>query len=412
MRRSLLLPALLVALGTVIPSTGSAIELLYDEDTGRRFALGGYTQPYVRWVQDPERCREEAGTGEVVCSTERAADGFGLQRTRLSIDASQDDLADIHIEISTIPDLQLREAVVNVNLVDGLRFRFGRYRPPFSGQELISESRLQLNRAELIRGTPGRQLGASFAYGIPASTGLPENLIHAEFGIYNGEADKERGATDNIDSEFLYMGRLEINPFGYTGKRHEGDLRPVEERNRPLLSIAGSWGTQVNQPSAYEEEYFGADLTFKLAGLAFYSEYFRRNRDFDGDDAGIDQFAQGWNIQLGYMAPLPWVQEHLEFVARVEQYDPQSAARGDDNESLLQTIGGAPGAGPAVPGGLQSQRNYIGGINYFVRGHDFKVQLNYTHRVAQEEFRLSAGNPDVDRDTTDDTFTVQATYRF
>ena len=57
---------------------------------------------------------------------------------------------------------------------------------------------------------------------------------------------------------------------------------------------------------------------------------FKRLRNYDNDPAGVDQYAYGWVAQLGYMIPGPWIQEHLEIAARVEQ-----SKRGADGAARL-----------------------------------------------------------------------------
>ncbi len=407
--RHLILPAL-AALGVAsFASPAAAMRLLEDEERGRFFDLGGYIQPYFSWVADP--C-VPAASGDGTCREFEAVDGFGLERGRINIAGGQDSLAEFHIELTAIPDVQLIEAEVKVHLYDGLALRFGRYRVPYSGQELVSESRLQLTRSQLIRATPGRQLGISLRYEMPEIGPLPNRFIVAEGGVFNGESDKERAPIANIDSEFLWGGRLEINPFGDAGKRYEGDLRPLDERRFPVLTLGGNYARRRDDNLEFTESAVGGDIGFKIFGLSLYGEMFRRNRNFDSEGAGFDQYSYGWNAQIGYMIPGPWVSEHLEIAARVEQFDPEQAARVDDRVAAYPS---SPGAGPAA-GGVeqQAQRNYTGALNVYLRGHDFKVQLIYTHREAIEGYKTYYDNPtaDIPLDVDDDSFVVQATYRF
>lgn len=407
--RLLALPITSAALLQTLPAPAEAFELIRNEETGRFFEISGYVQPYFRYVQDP--CIPRPSAPEE-CNVVEATDGFGLERGRINLAGGQDDLAEFHIELTAIPDMQLIEAEIKVHLYDGIDLRFGRYRVPFSGQELVSESRLQLSRSQLIRATPGRQLGISLRYEMPDYGNLPERLIIFEGGVFNGESDKERAPIANIDSEFLWGGRLEVNPFGDTGKRFEGDLRPLAERSSPWLSLGGNYVVRRDDAQEYNDAAFGGDVSFKIYGLSVYAEMFRRNRNYDSAGAGVDQYAYGWNAQLGYMIPGPWVSEHLEIAARVEQFDPEQAARAEDRPSLYPA---QPGAGPAANGiEYQAQRNYSGALNLYLRDHNFKVQFIYTHREATEGFKTYYENPDADipLDVKDDTFVVQATYRF
>jgi len=386
----------------------AAITLVDDEESGRHFSIFGYTQPFFQFVQDP--CIQ-VPSNPSECTVTHAPSGFGLSTTRFGFQGGQDGLASFHVEVSTDPNLVVIESQLNVHLPAGFTYRLGLYRVAFSGQELISESRLQLNRSELIRATPGRQLGTSLRFEMPRGLigELPESFVVAEFGVFNGESAKARAPVMNIDSNFLFGGRVEVNPFGYSGTRYEGDLRPRAERSEPLLSVGGNFYTNTSDGDDFEESGYGADATFKLHGLSLYLEYYRRDRNYFSSAAGTDQFAYGWNSQLGYV--LPWERPGLQFeiVGRVEQYDPATAARDEDAQNLVPR---APGAGPAAPERLQAQRTYIGGLNWYIRGHDFKVQARYSHRVAQEDYTDSARSPEIDRNVQDDDFMLIATYRF
>jgi hypothetical protein len=405
--------SLALASATLVCSAApaAAIEIFESEDENTRVALTGFFQPYYQFVQD--LCVEtiDPATGETQCtgSNRQATSGFGMTRGRLGVEGDVFGFSSFKFEIESIPQLVLLEAQMNTRIVPGLTWRIGRYRIPYSGQELVSESRLAMDRAEIIRATPGRQLGTSLRFELAEFVdALPSGFLNFEFGVFNGESDKARQPVNNIDDAYLYGGRLEISPFGAPSSRLEGDLRPWDERSRPILHVGGGFASNVDQTANFEESVFGGDLTLRWYGAFLYGEYMRRNRNFRVADSGVDQFAEGWNVQAGLMIPAPYLRNHLEVVARVEYFDPESAAREEDEDSIVPR---GPGGGPATQLRLQGQYNYVAGLNWYFRGHDFKIQANYTHRVASEDWSGSLDDR-IDRDDSDDTFLAQVTYRF
>lgn len=410
---SLLALAILAgALAVSAPKSAAAITLFEDPESGTYFRFTGYTQPYFRWVETG--CVASARDRE--CSDVSTPMGFGLQRTRLHFEGASNDLASYHIELRTIPNVELLEASVRFQLGDYFALRVGRYRVPYSRQELVSESRLQLiDRGSLIRFTPGRQLGSSLAFQIaPGLAFLPNAVLRIEGGVFNGESDKERAPINNIDDEFLYSARVELHPFGRPETAMEGDLRPVSERSTPMLTLGGHWTyeTRGEDNENYREGRIGGDLTLAWYGAFLYGEYFRRDRDYRNDTVDIDQHAWGYNLQAGFMIPAPYLEERLELAGRVEEIHPQTARDSARSSGLVPLV---PGTGPQRPDGRQATRSYVAGINWYFRGHDLKLQANYTWRQELEDWALSI--PDEDglrqpRGVDNDSFFLQLTYRF
>ena len=79
--------------------------------------------------------------------------------------------------------------------------------------------------------------------------------------------------------------------------------------------------------------------------------------------------------------------------------------------STVTAAAGLPG--PAARGvDEQAQRIYAAMATVFLDGNDFKVSAIYTHRQAVEDWALAARNADVVNDIDDDTWVLEATYRF
>jgi hypothetical protein len=400
----------LALLAVLMPAQAGAIEIYSDEATGTDLSIGGFMQPYYRWLQDlcvPNTAPDS--TFPCTANGEESPSGFGLTRARFQFGGHAIERAEFLLIVESIPSLQLLEAQINTTIIDGLIWRIGRYRVPYSGQELVSESRLGMDRAEIIRSTPGRQLGSSLRLELADMVDtLPNGFLNAEFGIFNGESDKARSPVNNIDDGFLAGGRLEVAPLGVEHHREEGDLRPVSDRDELEVIVGGGYSYTYAQQEGYVEAVFGGDLTVKYQGAFLYAEYMKANRNYNEQ---ADRFAEGYNVQLGYMIPAPWFRDHIEIVGRYEYYDPTQPVRNDPTDIEALTPSGA-GGGPASSR-QQGQYNYIGGINWFIDGsHDFKLQASYTHRVASEEWTGSRRNAGIDKDETDDSFLAQLTYRF
>ena len=394
-------------LGALVTAPAANALEIFSNDDGLSFAINGYAQPYFRWVDNP--CTYDAGGG--ACGEQRvAADGFGLSRGRISFEGDYQERGSFKLELRTIPNAQLLEARLDFRPLPWLQVTAGRFKVPFSRQELTSESRLQLvDRAAFISGTPGRQLGVA----VQAQFGIGEtadDLITLSGGVFNGESAKEQAPVNNIDEDFLYAARLEIAPFGQPAYA-EGDLRSPSERRQASLVFGAGWtyNTVGEDVGDYEQRNVGGDVAFMWQGLSLYGEVFRRDRNYNNDDLNVDQAGFGYNIQAGYFIPAPYLRDHLEIAGRVEEWDPQRAHNAEDDAAVRPFNSGT---GPANSSGTQASRNYVAGLNWYFFGHDLKLQANYTHRQALEHSALSIDNPDVPLDTNDDTFYLQLTMRF
>lgn len=401
----------------VLPASAGAIDLYESEDDDIRFSFEGYAQPYFRWVDDP--CVWQSNDeGNFECERSETPDGFGLTRARVGFSGDYGRLGSFKLELRTVPNVEVLTARLRFEPTDWLTITAGRFKVPFSHQELTSESRLQLiDRAALISGTPGRQLGVSAAVETGFGT-LDDDFLRIEAGVFNGESAKERAPVNNIDEDFLFAARMELAPFGRP-TAGEGDLRAPTYRDRPSLTVGGSWSYVTDGQNNFDQRNVGGDLSFAYQGASFYGEVFRRDRDYVDDESNADRHGFGWNLQAGFFIPAPYVRERLELAVRVEQWDPEIAREADRAQDLLPT---SAGTGPVNSSGTTARRNVVGGINWYFAGHDLKLQANYTHRTELEDWAGSDANPTDDEDgdvrdgvprqVDDDTFVLQLTYRF
>lgn len=411
-RLTLTATALCAMLLSLAPGSANALVLLEDEERGLFFEFTGYLQPYLRFVEDACVPTDTAGN----CRRSTVTNGFGLQRARLQFLGQSNRFGRFRLELRTIPNVELLEGELTFPVVEGVQISMGRYKVPFSRQELVSESRLQLiDRSAFIKLTPGRQLGAH----VTASTdlfggSLPSGLFVVHLGVFNGESDKERAPINNIDNDMLYALRVEVHPFGRPETLAEADTRPSGERSRPILSLGANGTYEERGPGNenYRERQLGGDLYLAWHGASLSSEVYRRDRDYRNDTTDVDQYAMGWAVQAGTFLPGPFLRDHVEIAGRIEAIRPAEPV---DEARRAEILPEVPGSGPRQPNNTQAHRDHVAGLNLYLAGHDLKLQVNYTHRREIGDWRLSVPDEDglrASRQVDDDSIFVQVTYRF
>jgi hypothetical protein len=415
-------------------SAARAAEVYRDEESGSTLSVGGYVQTQYRWVDDP--CvAEPNGSGEFEsadCEKTLTNDGFVIPRTRLTIDGKYKDLATYAVQFDVTSSPVIVEAKIAFPFgATGAGVTMGRFRPPFSSELRMSSSRQQfVDRAGFLSNAPQRQLGVDLSYAAPAVGSMPKGWLAVNAGLFNGESTRTRtfaldsgtasmteATLQNLDSRLMWITRLQLSPTGYDEKVGEGDVRPVGDRSRVQVKLAGSFAVNRQDDRSDKDadnstQHASGELAARWNGVSLYSEVYRTHTDFakrGGVETGVDQSGFGWVAQAGVMVPAPYLREHLEVAARLEGWDPRIADADADKDSLLAST---PGSGPANPGGTQGRQWLTLGATWFFDGHNLKLQANYVHRSASEDWIGSDGNPDIDQDVDDDTVTIQATCRF
>jgi len=254
--------------------------------------------------------------------------------------------------------------------------RVGQFFVPFDRLRTVREWALQLPNRPIPVGelTLDRDVGIVFY----SDRFLGDKSPFAyRLGVFGGggtnlSVGKKPGA--------LVVARLELRPLGPIDDDIEGDL---ERRKRPGLAIgvggAGNFNTD-RQRSTTGATYPGgevtyahaaADLVFKARGFALQGEYLLKladentftYTDEDGMDAtGNSRSGQGWVGQASYIFPKP-----VEIVARM---------------SGLYSIGETD---PALRREAENRgQEIVAGLNYYVNGHKFKIQLDWLARTNRD----------------------------
>jgi phosphate-selective porin OprO/OprP len=129
----------------------------------------------------------------------------------------------------------LQDAYLGLEVGDYLKFRFGKFRPPFGLERLQPTSNLsfvEFGLPTLL--TPNRDVGA-MAYG-----DLLNNIVGYGAGIFNGVADNA-SADLALDKEKEFDGRVYLRPFRTI---------PNEALGRLFVGVAGTFGRVYGNPTS------------------------------------------------------------------------------------------------------------------------------------------------------------------
>ena len=292
----------------------------------------------------------------------------------------------------------LDDAWINYRFVDEAQLQAGQFKIPFARQELTSDGALQfVDRANAVDAfKPSYDIGAM----VQGSAAGGKLAYHA--GLFNGTGQSGTRTTNSG----AWAARVVFNPFGEM-RYSEADL---ENTPRPLLSLGANYfantlkritnstfldTTASTPPYAGTSGWLGKaaantaifdntervdvgmcgfDVAFKWRGLSVQGEYFGGKAD--GKTNGRTVHSRGYYAQAGYFL-LP---KRLEVAARYSSVDPNRDRSRD----------------------LQVELN--GGVSYYFRGHNLKLQGDCTNIHIQQ----AAGK----EPTNDKQLRVQAQLAF
>ncbi len=239
-----------------------------------------------------------------------------------------------------------------------LTVRVGQSKVPFNREFVTSSGSLQMADLSLAN----NEFALDRDIGVDVRSNDLFGLGHLRYaaGVYSGRGRDSIGA---IDAGLMYVGRVEVLPFGMFTDYVQGDF---ERTLRPRLALGFSYafldrakrdrGTGGNVPTdggTTDFHTFVADSMFKLAGFSMLGEvFYRRGQRNPGDAAPMADLARnGWGLtaQAGYLIPhLP-----LEIEARY------STAQGTGATSLADSS------------------ELGGGMSYYFARHSLKLQADY-----------------------------------
>ena len=325
-----------------------------------------------------------------VTGADQVDDRFLLRRGRLTATGDYAEQLDFKLEIelfsgtnSRSTSVGARDVSVNWRARPELNVKVGQFKTPFGREQLTSDSRLfsiepSLATTALV---PDRQIGVQIS-GQPLATIAPDHadLVTYYAGVFNGSGSN---TSINDNEEFMYAGRLEVlalrsqilnQPatvhFGASGlTSRDGSGTRVS----PALFVnedGSLWPFDIS-PAGGREAY-GIDAALQLGRFELIAEYINERiylRGFSGPAPELQTFRpHGYYVQGSYFL----VPEKLQLVTKWESFDPDQLAD-DDLHSITA------------------------GVNYYLRGHNLKVMLNYIHTWS--DFR--AANPQLGEEEFD-----------
>lgn len=256
---------------------------------------------------------------------------------------------------------------INWHGLPELNVKVGQYKAPFGAEQLTSDTKLlTLERSQVTNAlTPDRQVGLMI-WGKPLATVMPakKDLVTYYAGIFNGTG---RNISVNDNNEFMYVGRLELQPFsgklfnqeasltlGANGLTSRDDAGTVVSPAGNLVEASDGTLSAFTLPTAAERNAYGFDANLHIGQFDLRGEYLNervRGRTvlnvaptFDGFDS------DGYYLLGGYYI----IPKKLQLVAKWESFNP-GQLDDDDIHSITS------------------------GVNYYIKGDNLKVLANYVH---------------------------------
>ena len=274
---------------------------------------------------------------------------------------------------------------VNYHQFPAAQVKIGQYKAPFGLEQLTPDTQLLTIERTLPTGaiTPDRQIGAEL-WGKPFTSIWPEqkDLLTYYAGIFNGNG---RNITVNDNNNFMFVGRLELQPFkDVFGKgsflKFGGDV--LNSRDEQGVNISQSSNLLVNSdgslspfvlPSADERTAWSVDAWLRMGPFDLIGEYLQEHvegRTVNGVPPAFSNFTtDGFYVTGAYY----FIPKKLQAVVQWQYLNP--GQRGND--------------------GLYS---ILGGLNYYIHGDDLKFMVNYVHTWS--DFRQA--NPEFGEDQFDE----------
>jgi phosphate-selective porin OprO/OprP len=272
----------------------------------------------------------------------------------------------------------LDDAWINYRFVDEAQLQAGQFKMPFSREELTSDGALQfVDRANAVDAfkpsydigamVQGKTAGGKLAYNAGVFNGTGQSgtrttnsgawavrVVFSPFGeMRYSEADLE-----NTPSPLLSIG---ANYFANTLKRNGNSTFLDTTSTTPPYAGTNGWlGKDAANTAIFDNTErvdvgtYGFDAAFKWQGFSAQGEYFGGNAE--GQTRGGTVRSRGYYGQAGYFL-LP---KKLEVAARYSSVDP--------NRDISQDL----------------QVEVTGAVSYYFRGHNLKLQGDYTNIHTQK----------------------------
>lgn len=325
----------------------------------------------------------------VISATKHAEDlaFFGVHRTRLVFEGFaftpdinyfvqfRNDTADATNQLGGARSTtQLYDAYLTLKQVPWANLRFGQYRTHFGRQEFQSSAFMQFVDRSFVAEAFVPNVIDRRDQGVTIFSDQEKYPVNYAFGVFNGvgiNLNRLGLSTPGNANELMYVGRITADILGKPSYP-EGDLANFQT---PQLAVGASYGynggLQTNTTGVGSNNQVstaiaslgngrllnqgvvdigtgGLDFILKYNGFSLQAEGFVRNVDTHDHSQRIGN-ATGYYVQAGYFI----VPKAIEVVGRYGAMDPDTHLGHD----LITSA--------------------VGGLNWYLNGHEHKLQFDY-----------------------------------
>ena len=252
----------------------------------------------------------------------------------------------------------IRDAYLEASYYEWLTPRLGQYKVPFDREFLDGGFNLQL----IERSIASTEFSLQRDIGLQFSGKKVLGSLDYSVGIFNGSG----GNQNNVDNDYMYVGRLVWNIWG----SHPYSESAVDNPSHPLFALgiagaympglepgeratlAGKLGSTAIVPVESDVIQWTADLAYKYHNFSLMSGYHYRNIDPKDATPFGKQDAWGFYLQSGFFI----VPRHFEIAGRYAYIDPDNPEKISNNQETEYTLG----------------------LNYYLSGHNVKAGINYS----------------------------------
>lgn len=279
-------------------------------------------------------------------------DRFLIRRARINVSGAFKEDFDFKVEgdfganalsEQTAYRAQISDAFVNWNKYEFANVKVGQFKTPFGYEQLIADTKT----LTVERSLPNDRLTDSRQIGLGVSGDFLKKRLSYSVGVFNGS-----GVNNSFNDNESYMWAGRVSGVAFDGKIADRDARVAVGVNAlttrdKVISKAG-FGFTGNNFSGRRSSY-GIDAQAKWWLFGLEGEYLIAHFE-PSNRVPFDDFdAEGW-----YVAATAEVwPKHLQAVVKCETFDPNRDVEG--NSSNVWTLG----------------------LNYFFKGDDLKLSLNY-----------------------------------
>jgi phosphate-selective porin len=225
----------------------------------------------------------------------------------------------------------MQDAFITLDYIDRMQINVGQFKVPLSLEALQSTGTLETVERALFASDRARGGGLGDVRDLGVMISGPLNShVNYQLGLFNGTGENQNDLDKN--EQKAVIGRLVVRPPMVKGLQVGG---------------SGAWGngSRADRP---RRNRMGAEALFVRGPLMLKSEL------MTGKDASFSRL--GYYTHAGYR-----IRPKVEAVFRLDYWDPDR--RLDTNSANV------------------AERDYVGGVNYYISENNLKLQLNYIRKT-------------------------------